>query len=105
MVRFSYIIDAIQNDKLVENAYHIGKHLLWCLRTVEGIDNVRGRGLMIAFDLPSSELRDRMMELLQEDMIALKCGGRSIRLRPPLTFSAEDADVACQYIKEAVKKL
>tara|TARA_Y100000296_G_scaffold84685_1_gene118542 strand:+ start:4212 stop:5420 length:1209 start_codon:yes stop_codon:yes gene_type:complete len=105
MVRFSYIIDAIQNDKLVENAYHIGKHLLWCLRTMEGIDNVRGRGLMIAFDLPSSELRDRMMELLQEDMIALKCGSCSIRLRPPLTFSAEDANVACQYIQEAVKKL
>ena len=105
MVRFRYIVDAIQNDKLVENAYHIGKHLLWCLRTMKGIDNVRGRGLMIAFDLPSSELRDRMMELLQEDMIALKCGSCSIRLRPPLTFSVEDADVACQYIREAVKKL
>jgi len=60
---------------------------------------------MIAFDLPSSELRDRMVELLQENMIVLKCGSRSIRLRPPLTFSAEEADAACRYIREAVGKL
>ena len=66
---------------------------------------MRGRGLMIAFDLPSSELRDRMMELLQEDMIALKCGSCSIRLRPPLTFSAEDADAVCRYVREALEKL
>jgi len=66
---------------------------------------VRGRGLMIAFDLPSSELRDRTMEILQENMLALKCGSRSIRLRPPLTFSNEDADVACRYIRGAIKKL
>ena len=105
MVRFKYIIDAIQNDKLVDNAYHIGSHLLWCLRTIRGLDNVRGRGLMIAFDLPSSELRDRMMELLQENMIVLKCGSHSIRLRPPLTFSEEDADAACRYIRESMEKL
>ena len=105
MVRFKYIVDAIQNDKLVDNAHRVGSHLLWCLRTIRGLDNVRGRGLMIAFDLPSSELRDRMMELLQENMIVLKCGSRSIRLRPPLTFSEEDADVACRYIREAVENL
>jgi L-lysine 6-transaminase len=105
MVRFRYIIDAIQNDKLVDNAHHIGSHLLWCLRTIRGLDNVRGRGLMIAFDLPSPELRDRMMELLQENMIVLKCGSRSIRLRPPLTFSEENADAACRHIREAMEKL
>jgi L-lysine 6-transaminase len=105
MVRFRYIADAIQKGKLVDNAHHIGAHLLWCLRTIRELDNVRGRGLMIAFDLPTPELRDRMTELLQENMIVLKCGSRSIRLRPPLTFSEEDADVACLHIREAVEKL
>ena len=60
---------------------------------------------MIAFDLPDEQLRDTMMSLLQEDMLALKCGSCSIRLRPPLTFSFEDADAACKYIREAVKNL
>tara|TARA_R110002051_G_scaffold290547_3_gene354052 strand:+ start:707 stop:1714 length:1008 start_codon:yes stop_codon:yes gene_type:complete len=105
MVRFGYIAEAIKDEKLVKNAHTVGSRLLWLLRGIEGIDNVRGRGLMIAFDLPSSELRDRTMELLQENMLALKCGSSSIRLRPALTFSEKDADMACKYIKEAVKNL
>ena len=105
MVRFRYIADAIQKHDLVKNADEVGKHLLWNLRMLSKIDNVRGRGLMIAFDLPSPELRDRMMEKLQENMLVLKCGSRSIRLRPPLTFSNEDAETACGYIEEAIKKL
>ena len=105
MVRLGYIVAAIQTEGLVENAQNIGRHLLWELRKLPKIDNVRGRGLMIAFDLDSSEQRDRMMGLLQENMLVLKCGKNSIRLRPPLTFSAEDADLAVSYISEAICKL
>ena len=105
MVRFQYIVEAIKEHNLVENAYNVGRHLVRNLRKLPVIDNVRGRGLMIAFDLPDEQLRDTMMSLLQEDMLALKCGSCSIRLRPPLTFSFEDADAACKYIREAVKNL
>ena len=105
MVRFNYIVDAINREDLIADVHDVGSHLLWSLRSIGEIDNVRGRGLMIAFDLPSSELRDRMVELLQENMLVLKCGSRSIRLRPALTFSKEDANVACQYIKEAIENI
>ena len=105
MVRFKYIAKAIKKENLINNAHDVGSHLLWCLRSVTGIDNVRGRGLMIAFDLPTTELRDRTASLLQENMMILKCGTNSIRLRPPLTFSITDAEVACLYIKEATENL
>jgi L-lysine 6-transaminase len=105
MVRFKYIVNAIKKENLINNAHEVGSHLLWCLRSVTGIDNVRGRGLMIAFDLPTTELRDRTANLLQENMVILKCGTNSIRLRPPLTFSIKDADMACLYIKEATENL
>ena len=60
---------------------------------------------MIAFDLPSRTLRDEMFNLLSKKMLVLKCGEKSIRLRPPLTFSLEDADTAVSYIYEAICKL
>ena len=60
---------------------------------------------MIAFDLDSSELRDRMVELLQEKMLVLKCGAKYVRLRQPLTFNEEDANLAISYIYEAICKL
>lgn len=105
MVRFRYIIDAIHKHELVKNAHDVGRDLLWGLRRITKIENTRGRGLMIAFDLHSTELRDRTVEILQDDMLVLKCGEKSIRLRPPLTFSTEDAEIACEYIEKAVNKL
>ena len=105
MVRFRYIIDAIQKEDLVKNAQDIGRILLWALRKFPALDNVRGRGLMIAFDLDSPEQRDKMMALLQENMLVLKSGEKSIRLRPSLTFSADDVDLAISYISEAIHKL
>ena len=103
MVRFSYIVDTISKENLLNNAHDVGSHLLWNLRRIRQIDNTRGRGLMIAFDLESPQERDEAVDKLQDRMIVLKCGLKSIRLRPALTFSKEDADLASDYIEEAVK--
>ena len=60
---------------------------------------------MIAFDLPDDETRDRMTNLLSKDMLTLKSGERSIRLRPHLTFDKNDADAATYFIQRASQGL
>ena len=105
MIRSRYIIDAIQKNNLINNAEDIGRHLLWELRKLPVIDNVRGRGLMIAFDLSEEYVRDLVISKLSKNMLVLKSVKRSIRLRPPLTFSIEDANHAISFIKEAVTEL
>ena len=105
MIRSRYIIDAIQKNNLINNAEDIGRHLLWELRKLPVIDNVRGRGLMIAFDLSEEYVRDLVISKLSKNMLVLKSGKKSIRLRPPLTFSIEDANHAISFIKEAVTEL
>ena len=104
MARFRHIIDAIEEENLVHNAKTVGQHLIWNLRTVDGLDNVRGQGLMIAFDLQNEKERDLVMSLMQRTMLALKCGHKSIRLRPALTFSMKDADTATEIIAKAVRQ-
>jgi L-lysine 6-transaminase len=104
MARFRCIIDAIEEEKLVRNAQDVGQDLLWNLRSIDGLDNVRGRGLMVAFDLKDGKDRDALMAEMQHHMIALNCGHKSIRLRPALTFSKEDADLASSIIKKAIVK-
>ena len=105
MVRFSHIMDAIEEEKLIDNAHEVGSHLENALNNLDVISNVRGMGLMIAFDLDTPDLRDRMVSLLQEDMIVLKSGTHSIRLSPALTFSKQDADSAVTFISRAANKL
>lgn len=104
-VRFSIYKTIIEAENLVNNAATIGNYFLEKLKSVEGIANVRGHGLMIAFDLENKEKRDNVLHCLCNDMLALKCGNKSIRLRPHLDFKKEEADIASGFIQKAVKNV
>jgi L-lysine 6-transaminase len=104
MVRFVIIKQIIQQEKLLDNAALIGAYLVQQLKNIKEIHNVRGRGLMIAFDLENTERRNEVLHNMSHNMLALKSGERSIRLRPHLTFSKQDADFACGFIDEAISQ-
>lgn len=105
MVRSKYIIEIIQEENLVEKAHDVGAHFLNALSNIKGLQNIRGRGLMIAFDMETPELRDKLKSIIQKKMLVLTCGTKSIRLRPTLTFDKHDANVACEIIEDALFKL
>jgi len=105
MVRFTYIIDIIKKENLIENAAQVGGYFMNALSQLKGLKNVRGKGLMIAFDLATTTERDKLKSIIQEKMLVLTCGTKSIRLRPALTFSKEEADNACHILEHALFKL
>jgi L-lysine 6-transaminase len=111
MVRGARFLEIIQEDLLVDNARTVGEHLLTGLQGVQpelgGImSNARGRGLMIAFDLPTTELRKKAHEaLIANRLLLLTCGPRSIRFRPPLNLSAAEADTALDIVRKSLKAL
>jgi L-lysine 6-transaminase len=57
---------------------------------------------MLAFDLKDTEERDAVLTRLKENLLALPCGEKSIRLRPHLTFSRADVDAAVKFISLAL---
>jgi len=105
MVRSKYIIEIIQEENLIEQAAQVGGHFINALSNIKGLQNIRGRGLMIAFDMETPELRDKLKSIIQNKMLVLTCGTKSIRLRPTLTFDKCDADRACEIIEDALFKL
>lgn len=110
MVRCTRYIEIIEEDGLLANAASVGEHLLGQLREIadgsELVSNCRGRGLMLAFDLPSSEQRDQLIaELAKENALVLPCGPVSIRFRPVLDFGRDDADRAVATIKTALSRI
>src|SRR5882672_9625064 len=89
MVRATHYLRIIEQERLVENARVIGAAFLEGLRALSAAEPLiqapRGRGLMLAFDLPSSEQRDEFHTgLFELGLLALRCGERSIRFRPVL---------------------
>jgi len=101
MVRFTIINEIIKEEKLVDNARKVGKHLLERLQELP-LENVRGRGLLIAFDLQDRESRNKFLEKTKKKMTALACGERSIRLRPSLIMNKEEADLVYEALKETI---
>src|SRR6266498_4038246 len=98
MVRARRVLEIIERDGLIARAAGLGEHLLGGLHALaaehEIVRDVRGRGLMCAFTLPSAELRDALITGLCEDeqVLVLGCGASSVRFRPALTVSADELD-------------
>jgi len=110
MVRFDRILEIIEEDHLVDHAGEAGAHLLDHLQALaddfEAVTRPRGRGLMCAFDLPSTEYRNAVREkTFEEGAIVLGCGERSIRFRSPLTITKNEIDEGIDCIRRALEEL
>jgi len=111
MVRFGRYLEIIAEDRLTDNARAVGVHLLKGLLELQHelgglMSNARGRGLMIAFDLPTPELRGKAHgKIIETGCLLLTCGERSIRFRPPLNLSAAEADAGLEMVRKALKAL
>lgn len=97
------VLDVMKEEHLVENAAHVGTHLLEELKKIEGIKEVRGRGLMIGleFEEPVKELRRKL--LFEQKLFTGVSGTNVIRLLPPLCLSMDEADDFLIRLRNALK--
>ncbi len=99
------VLEIIEEEKLMGNAVMVGKYLRDELEAIPQLKNVRGRGLMIGFDVPD-ELKDLKKNLLWEQKVFTgEAKPNVIRLLPSLGLKKRDAEQFIDSIKEEVKKL
>ena len=107
MVRGQRYVEVIEEEGLLENASRVGTYLLDGLRRLEErfpgrLSNARGRGMFLAVDLPSQEVRNRSLKALNEaDVLGLASGDRAVRFRPPVSLSLGEADEALRRVEKA----
>lgn len=110
MVRFSRILEVIEEEKLVDNAAQMGDYLLQNIQGLadqfEPVTNARGKGLFCAMDLPDTGLRDKVVqECFKNNLLILSCGTRTIRFRPPLTVDKQHIDEGINIIEQSLKSI
>ena len=101
------VLDVLRDERLRENAFTVGKQLIGALREVQQchalIGDVRGAGLFLGLDLvrnretrePAPLQASYVVNRLQECGVLAGTDGphhNVIKLRPPLVFSAADAE-------------
>lgn len=110
MARSTHCLRVIEDEKLIENAATVGRFFLKQLQQLAAeepfVSSVRGRGLIIAFDLPDTGMRERFYKgLFETGLLAIRSGERSIRFRPPLDLTAETVETAMALLREQCRRL
>jgi acetylornithine aminotransferase len=96
------VLEVIESEKLIQNASSVGEYLMNSLKKIPELQNVRGRGLMIGFDVPP-ELKDLRKNLLWKHKIFTgEAKPNVIRLLPSLALRKKDADEFLDAIQEEI---
>jgi len=110
MIRARALMEVMEREDLVRNAAERGAELVALLGQIAGehpdrISNVRGRGLIVAFDLPSTEAREAIhLGLRRNGLLANRCGERSIRFRPVLDVGSEECAEAVALLRDTLRE-
>jgi len=99
------VLEVIEQEDLIEKAKQRGQYLLNKLKKVDAIENIRGLGLMIGFDVPE-ELKDlRKNLLLHHNVFTGEAKPNVIRLLPALTINRKQMDEFLEALLEAINEL
>ena len=99
------VLEIIEEEKLMGNAVMVGKYLSDELKKIPQLKNIRGRGLMIGFDLPE-ELKDFRKNLLHEQKIFTgEAKPRVVRLLPSLALKKRDAEQFIESVQEEIQTM
>jgi acetylornithine/N-succinyldiaminopimelate aminotransferase len=96
------VLEVIEKEGLIANAATIGDYLMQSLREIPELKNVRGRGLMIGFDMPDSHTDLRKKLLTDHFVFTGEAKPNVIRLLPSLALTREEADEFLEAVRKEI---
>jgi len=99
------VLEIIEQEHLIQHGKDLGEYLKDELNKIGAIQNVRGKGLMIGFDVPE-EIKDLRKHLLQQHHIFTgEAKPNVIRLLPSMAVSKVEVDEFLHSLKTAIHVL
>lgn len=99
------VLEVIEKDNLIEMSKQRGMYLINKLKSFDGIENVRGKGLMIGFDVPE-DIKDLRKKLLNDYFIFTgEAKPNVIRLLPALNITRKQVDEFLDTLNEVITEM
>lgn len=98
------VLDVIESEHLIKNAEEVGEYLISELKKIPEVEEVRGRGLMIGFEVKGwngSDLRKKL--LFEQHIFTGGAGERTVRLLPALSLTKLQAEQFINALKLVIK--
>jgi acetylornithine/N-succinyldiaminopimelate aminotransferase len=88
------VLDVIKEENLIESAFALGEKWMKELKSIEGVKEVRGKGLMIGieFDFPIAELKSTLTNE-HHVLVGTASNKNVIRLLPALNVKQDEIDL------------
>jgi acetylornithine/N-succinyldiaminopimelate aminotransferase len=87
------VLETIEREGLVAHAREVGSWLAAELRSLPGVDHVRGAGLLLGVELSGVDAADVAAGLQRRHRVIVNAvTPTALRLCPPLVFSREDGE-------------
>ncbi|HSD23830.1 MAG TPA: aspartate aminotransferase family protein [Solirubrobacterales bacterium] len=94
--------DVIDDPDLLRNVRGLGARLCEGLEAIDGVAEVRGRGLMVGADLAGGGARDVAARALDRGLIVNPIGEDTLRFLPPLIIGDAEVDRALEIVRSAL---
>jgi len=87
------VLDVIKEERLIANAANMGSYLIEKVKKMDGVKEVRGKGLMIGVEMHfnASALRNDLV-FKHQIFTGSASNKNTVRLLPPLTVTQEEVD-------------
>jgi acetylornithine/N-succinyldiaminopimelate aminotransferase len=96
------VLEVIEREDLLQHATITGNYIMEELKKITALQNVRGIGLMIGFDVPEQYKDLKKNLLVKHHIFAGEAKPNVIRLLPALNIGKHEADLLIAAIKEEV---
>src|SRR5213080_1762014 len=102
MAAITATLEAIENDRMLENVRGVESYLRERLREVEQVANVRGRGFLLGLEFADKAKPVHEALLERRIITGTSSDAKVLRLLPPLCLKKEEVDLFIDALKEVL---
>jgi acetylornithine/N-succinyldiaminopimelate aminotransferase len=97
------VLEVIEKEALIDNARVVGDYLIRELKALAAFTEIRGRGLMIGFDVPEAHKTLRKDLLLKHKIFTGESYPNTIRILPSLAVNTDEVDVFLGALRQCLQ--
>ena len=102
MAAVTATLEAIENDRMLENVVSVESHLRERLKEIEQVVKVRGRGFLLGLEF-AGKVKPIHEALLERKIITgTSSDAKVLRLLPPLCLGKEEVDILVEALRKIV---
>ncbi|PYS44076.1 MAG: aspartate aminotransferase family protein [Acidobacteria bacterium] len=102
MAAVTATLEAIENDRMLENVVSVESHLRERLKEIEQVVKVRGRGFLLGLEF-AGKVKPIHEALLERKIITgTSSNAKVLRLLPPLCLGKEEVDILVEALRKIV---